>query len=231
MTAPIPPSKPPPPIADAGIAGLVLAASESQRIDREKSHALTLAIIAIACIVVFALTGKSMGDAEAEAKAWHAKADTAVTEAAHWKVSEWKTRDAMRKHIAADSLAALHVVRYAIPAPRVIHDTRVVHDTVPPLAPAVPLPEPPPGQPLILASVYDAQGKACTRERRDCAAALAASDSAQRYLQKLAGDATGQAAAEHRVALHWERKDRLHMLEIAAAAAAACFVAHCLSHP
>jgi hypothetical protein len=203
MTAPIPPSKPPP-AADPSIAALVLASSEKQLAEMHQSHALTLVIIAIACIVVFALTGKSIGDAEAAAKAWHAKADTAVTEAAHWKVSEWKARDVMRKHLAADSLAALHVVRYAVPRP--MHDTTRIHDTVT-VGSAVPLPAPPPGQPLILASAFDAQGKACKRERADCDAALAASDSAKAYLQKLAFDRQDEAAADHKLYLACKRED------------------------
>jgi hypothetical protein len=203
MTAPIPPSKPPP-AADPSIAALVLASSEKQLAEMHQSHALTLVIIAIACIVVFALTGKSIGDAEAAAKAWHAKADTAVTEAAHWKVSEWKARDAMRQHILADSIAALHVVRYAIP--RAVHDTLRLHDTVT-VGSAVPLPEPPPGQPLVLASVFDAQGKACTRERHDCDAALAAADSAKAYLQKLAFDRQDETKATQKLYGACERRD------------------------
>jgi hypothetical protein len=206
MTAPIPPSKPPP-AADPSIAALVLASSEKQLAEMHQSHALTLAIVAIACIVVFALTGKSIGDAQNAVKEWKAKADTAVTAAAYWKIREYRARDSLRVHRAADSVQGAHVVRYAIPAPRVIHDTRVVHDTVPPLASAVPLPEPPPGQPLVLASVFDAQGKACTRERHDCDAALAAADSAKAYLQKLAFDRQDESKATQKLYGACERRD------------------------
>jgi hypothetical protein len=212
MTAPIPPSKPPP-AADPSIAALVLASSEKQLAEMHQSHALTLVIIAIASIVVFALTGKSIGDAQNAVKEWKAKADTAVTAAAYWKVREYRARDSMRVHRAADSVQGARVQRYAIPVQRVVHDVRVVHDTVHDqptsvqAASAVPLPEPPPGQPLVLASVFDAQGKACTRERHDCDAALAAADSAKAYLQKLAFDRQDETKATQKLYGACERRD------------------------
>jgi hypothetical protein len=174
--------------------------------EQQVRHVIELTLVGVLALVGMGVWERHSAELERRLATVSAERAAAVTDAQ--KQTAAYTAAVKREFFAHDSLTRQRAITDSIRAhPREFVWRVPVHDTVrvPPLADAVPMP--PAGVPLVTAQDYDALGQSCARERHDCTATLAAADSANAHLAKLAFDRQDEAKTATTLYMACERKD------------------------
>jgi hypothetical protein len=204
MTTPTPPATP-----STESASKYLPAFERVLKQQQTQHIIELVIIGVLATIVMIIWQHHAADLERRLAAVSAERTAAISDAQRQTTAytaavrrEFFAHDSLTRQRAITDSMRLHPREFyfRVPGP-------AVHDTVTMPALADSLPQPPSGVPLVTASQYDALGQSCVRERHDCTATLAAADSANAHLAKLAFDRQDEAKTATTLYMACERKD------------------------